>query len=267
MDEHQIMPRILPIMRIPPGVRSRLKTPTASLCAIAGLVIAWPIGLSPGNMIPIPNAVASIGDGVVTKLVSTGSLYLLETAGSFFPINDGRLLISESTVIDLSVASGGLRVLSAVLALSTAAAAMLSSKPVWERLFMVASGFPIAILCGAIRVSAGCLLHTGVSNWLGDLLLFEVAGWLTLALAWGLLQAERELLSRLLVAPPVREVVPVFCGVELSAPLTKPAEICGEQLRSVECETARVLPEHERSQPASNQPFMRRVKLMHGSTT
>lgn len=252
-------------MRIPPGVRSRLKTPTASLCAIAGLVIAWPSGLFPGNMIPIPAAVASIGDSVVTKLVSKGSLYLLETAGFFFPMNDGRLLITESMVIDISVASGGLRILLAVLALATAAAA-LSSKPVWERLLIVASGFPIAIVCGVIRVSAGCFLHTGVSDWLGGLLLFEVAGWLTLSLAWGLLQAERALLSRLLITPPAREVVPVFCGVEQSAARMKPAEIVDEQRRTVECETAQVRPDRERSQPASTQPFMRQGKLLHGST-
>ena len=252
-------------MRIPPGVRSRLKMPTASLCAIAGLLIAWPSGFVPGNLVPIPAAVASVGDGIVTKLVLTGSLFLLETAGLFFPLNDGRLLISESTIIDISIACGGLRVLLAVLALSTAAAA-LSSKPVWERLFIVASGFPIAILSGVMRVAAGCFLHNGVSNWLGDLLLFEVAGWLTLALAWGLLQTERQLLSRLLIPPRAREIVPVFRSAELSAHPTKPTAIFSDQRRNVECETARNHPVRERSQPATNQPFIRQVEPMLGAT-
>ena len=252
-------------MRIPPGVRSRLKMSTASLCAIAGLLIAWPNGFFPGNLVPIPAAVASIGDGVVTKLVSAGSCYLLETAGLFFPLNDGRLLISGSTIIDVSIASGGLRVLLAVFALATAAAA-LSSKPVWERLFIVASGFPIAILCGVMRVTTGCFLHNGKSHWLGDLLLFEVPGWLTLALAWGLLQTERQLLSRLLVPPPPREVVPVFRGAELSAHSTKPASILSSQRRNIEHETARNQPVPERSQLATNQPFMRQIEPMLGAT-
>jgi len=252
-------------MRIPPGLRSRLKMPTASLCAIAGLVIAWPSGFF-GNIVPIPSAVASIGDSVVAKLVSKGSIYLLETAGLFFPLKNGLLQISDSTTIDLSMGSGGLRVLLAVLAVSMAAAA-LSSKPVWERLIIVASGFPIAILCGMFRVTAGCLLHVGVSGWLGDLLLFEVAGWLTLGAAWCLLLTERELLSRLLIPPPAREVVPVLRGVELSAHQSKPADNPGFQRRNTQIESNRSQPDHQRSQPAINEPLVRHVEPMLGAAT
>jgi hypothetical protein len=252
-------------MRIPPGLRSRLKMPTASLCAIAGLVIAWPSWFF-GNLVPIPAAVASIGDGVVAKLVSKGSIYLLETAGLFFPLKDGLLQISDSTTIDLSMASGGLRVILAVLAMSMAAAA-LSSKPIWERLIIVASGFPIAILCGVFRVAAGCLLHVGVSGWLGDLLLFEVAGWLTLAAAWCLLLTERELLSRLLIPPPAREVVPVLRNVGVTSQQTKPAEELGFQRRNPIFETTQDQPIRERSQPAINEPLVRHVEPMLGAAT
>ncbi|MFT5323520.1 MAG: hypothetical protein ACI8P0_001370 [Planctomycetaceae bacterium] len=264
-DDHQIMPRILPIMRIPPGLRSRLKMPTASLCAIAGLVIAWPSGFF-GNLVPIPSAIASIGDGVVAKLVSKGSIYLLETAGLFFPLKNGLRQISDSTTIDLSMASGGLRVILAVLAVSMAAAA-LSSKPIWERLIIVASGFPIAILCGVFRVAAGCLLHVGVSGWLGDLLLFEVAGWLTLAAAWCLLLTERELLSRLLIPPPAREVVPVLRGVELTSHQTNPAETLSNQRRKPPAETTKKQPDHQRSQVALSEPLMRQTEPMLGAAT
>lgn len=240
--------------------------PTASLCAIAGLVIAWPSGLFLGNIVPIPSAIESTGDGVVAKLVSTGSLYLLETAGLFFPLKDGLLQISDATTIDLSIASGGLRVLLAVLAVSAAAAA-LSSKPVWERLFIVASGFPIAILCGVFRVTAGCLLHIGVSGWLGDVLLFEVAGWVTLAAAWCLLLTERELLSRLLIPPPAREVVPVLRGVELTSHQTRSTETTGDQRQNPTIETAQDQPIRERSQPALDQPLVRQIEPMLGAAT
>lgn len=256
-------------MRIPPGVRARLsqlKIPTASLCALAGLMVAWPSGLFLGDIIPIPSGIASVGDGLVAKLVSKGSIYLLETAGLFLPLKNELLQISDSTVIDLSVASGGLRVILAVLAVSTAAAA-LSSKPVWERLFIVASGFPIAILCGVFRVAAGCLLHVGISGWLGDLVLFEVAGWLTLGVAWCLLLAERALLSRLLIPPPARDVVPVFRGVELSAHQTPPADNVGFHVQNDQVETIQDQPDRERSQPAFNEPLVQQVEPMLGAAT
>ncbi|NQV23760.1 MAG: exosortase/archaeosortase family protein [Rhodopirellula sp.] len=195
-------------MRISLGVRSRLKMPTVSLCAIAGLVIAWPEKMFSGSLVPIPDSLVSATAGPIAKLTSAGSLYLLETLGWFFPANGGVLQIHDSSV-DLVTASGGLRVLIAVLLVSISAAA-LSAKPVWERLLIAASGLPIAIVCSVMRVTVGSLvLHEG-GQLLANLILFDVAGWLTLALAWTFLLVERELLSRLLVAPPEREVVPVF---------------------------------------------------------
>lgn len=268
-DAHQIMPRILPIMRIPPGVRSRLsslKLPTASLCAIAGLVIAWPSGLFPGNHVPIPDSIASIGDSVVAKIVMKGSLYLLETAGVFLPVKDGLLQIGDSAAIDVTAASGGLRILLAVLAISTAAAA-LQSKPVWERLFIIGSGVPIAMLCGVFRVTTGCLLLAAASESLAGLILFEFAGWVTLVAAWGLLLAERELLSRLLIPPPAREVVPVFRGVELSAWQQNSQDADGTLSRNASSETASTAPVREHSLATSNEQSARHTEPILGAAT
>jgi exosortase/archaeosortase family protein len=133
----------------------------------------------------------------------------------FFPVSEGVLRIGGSAV-DLASASGGLRILIAVMAVSAAAAA-LASKPVWERVLILSSGLPIGIACGIARVTAGCLLFHGAGLWLANLVLFEVAGWVTLALASGCLLAERSLLSRLLVPPPPREVVPVLIGSQPAA--------------------------------------------------
>lgn len=228
-------------MRIPPGVRSRLsslKLPTASLCAIAGLVIAWPSGLFPGNLVPIPDSIASAVAGPITKLTAMGSVFLLETLGLFFPLQNGVLQVGNSS-IDLASSSGGLRILLAVMATSTAAAA-LASRPVWERLFIIASGLPIAIACGVVRVTLGCLLIHSDGLWLANIVLIEVAGWLTLSLAWCCLLTERSLLSRILVPPPAREVVPVLIGKQsatdsqlVAARRVTSAECAGRSTRSV----------------------------------
>jgi exosortase/archaeosortase family protein len=215
---------MLPIMRIPPGVRARLsvlKMPTASLCAIAGLVIAWPEGLLPGNLIPIPDSIASAAAGPIAKLTTIGTVFLLETLGLFIPVSQGALRIGNS-VVDLVSASGGLRILIAVMAVSTTAAA-LASKPLWERVLILLSGLPIGIVCGIFRVFVGCLLFHSAGQWLANLVLFEVAGWLTLAFAWGCLVAERSLLSRLLVPPPAREVVPVLIGSQPATASPRPS--------------------------------------------
>lgn len=207
-------------MRIPPGVRSRLKIPTASLCAIAGLLIAWPESLAPGNLVAIPESLSSAVAGPVTKIISAGSVYLLQTLGLFLSV-DGGLLQIHGSELDLATVGGGLKNLLVVLALSVALA-LLSTKPVWERLFIAASGLPVGLACGVFRVTAGCVfLHAG-GEWFARMILFEFAGWVTIVLAWSLLRTQRVLLSRLLIPPPARDVVPVLSGARTSAAFSSP---------------------------------------------
>jgi hypothetical protein len=207
-------------MRIPPGVRSRVKIWTASLCAIAGLFIAWPQSLAPGNLVPIPESFFSAAAGPVAKIISSGSVYLLQTLGLFHSA-DGGLLQIHGIQVDLAAAGGGSRLLLVALALSVALA-LLSTKPVWERLYIAFSGLPIGLVCGVFRVTAGCVfLHTGI-EWFARMVLFEFAGWATMVLAWSLLRTQRVLLSRLLIAPPARDVVPVLSGARMSDPTSTP---------------------------------------------
>jgi hypothetical protein len=237
-------------MRIPPGVRSRLKMLTASLCAIAGLVIAWPDALFPGNLIVIPEFLASVSAGPISKITTAGSVYLLQTLGFFFSLEGGLLQIHDS-LVDLELASGGLRTLLAVLTVSTATAVFHSGKPAWERFLVAASGMPICLACGVFLVTAGCLLFEGASERFASLVLFDFAGWLTLPLAWGFLLAERELLSRLLIAPPAREIVPVLRGMETPGVHSKSDVTSTAALKDVEPSLSHASRGSERSSVAT----------------
>jgi exosortase/archaeosortase family protein len=112
-------------------------------------------------------------------------------------------------------AGGGLKSLLVVLALSVALA-LLSTRPVWERLYIAVSGLPIGLVCGVFRVTAGCVFVQSGIEWFGRMVLFEFAGWATMVLAWSLLRTQRVLLSRLLIPPPARDVVPVLAGARMS---------------------------------------------------
>ena len=202
-------------MRIPPGLRAALKTPAALLIAVAGVVVAWPAGLLPGVMVPIPESVNVLGSGPLLKLTTSGSVYLLQTMG-FAAAVDGGFLRIDQTSVDLAQASGGLRVLIAALAVSTAVG-VLARKPLWERVLLAISGLPVGIVCGAVRVTAGAALLEWVSEGLGGLVLYGAAGWVTMGLALGFLMGERWLLSRLLIAPPARDVVPIMSERQLPA--------------------------------------------------
>ena len=235
-------------MRTPPGIRSRLGKSTASLCAIAGVIFAWPGHLFPGSLVTIPKLLATVTAGPISKITIAGSVYLLETLGYFFRLDDGLLQI-QGSLVDLVQASGGLRLLLAALALSMAVAVWLSNKPVWERLVIAASGLPIGVASGVFRVTVGCLFVEAVSSSIGRLILFEFAGGVTLAIASSCLLAERELLSRLLIPPPARDVVPVLRGAEssVSTANVKSTRTSNAVLRSRQSTINQTMPEQSSS--------------------
>ncbi|MDA0283220.1 MAG: archaeosortase/exosortase family protein [Planctomycetota bacterium] len=177
-----------------------MKALTVLFCALTSIAIAWPGGAYPGSLV-------SAADSPITKVTTAGSLYLLQTLGYFSTLDDGDLRIQQTSV-DLTLAIGGLRMLLAVFALAVAAG-IASSKPAWERLFIAGSGLPIGLLCGVMRVTLGCVLLESVSEWLATQVLFDFAGCTTTVLAACSLAFEVWLLSRLLIAPPAREAVPV----------------------------------------------------------
>lgn len=223
-------------MRIPQAVRFRLKITAASLIAIAGLAIARPDTLWPGSISFIPNSFAAAAAGPITKITSGGSIYLLQTLGCFYSVQDGLLRTQDSS-IDLEMASGGLRNLIAVLVISVSVS-VLASKPLWERVLIAASGLPIGLMCGVFRLTVGCLLLGVVSRGAGRLILVDLAGWTTLALAMLCLLVEQKLLSRLLVPPPEREVVPVLRTA-------KPSEISPVHRTNLQLDTdSSKLPDH-----------------------
>ena len=162
----------------------------------------------------IPESLSSAAAGPVTKIISEGSVYLLQTLGLFHSAEGGLLRI-HGFEVDLVTAGGGLKSLLVVLALSVALA-LLSTRPVWERLYIAVSGLPIGLVCGVFRVTAGCVFLQSGIEWFGRMVLFEFAGWATMVLAWSLLRTQRVLLSRLLIPPPARDVVPVLAGARMS---------------------------------------------------
>jgi exosortase/archaeosortase family protein len=94
----------------------------------------------------------------------------------------------------------------------TTAVAMVSSRPFWEKIMMVASAVPIALFCNLIRITATGVLHEKVNSEVANAVFHDLAGWLMMPLALGMLWAEFRLFAWLLInpggAPPVRRPVP-----------------------------------------------------------
>lgn len=189
-----------------PGIRDVSKRAvitipqTAGLLFIGGALAVWL------SLPPVRELVSRIACGPLQKVAMAGSTWLLQTAGCPAVGEDTLILINESRLA-VTPASSGLNTLVIATALSSAVALFLS-RPLWERLLIAGSGAPLAVLCNALRIAATGIALQG-SGHSSQTLTFDWPGLLTMPLCGVFLSLEILVLSRLLIPPPARDVVPV----------------------------------------------------------
>jgi exosortase/archaeosortase family protein len=97
------------------------------------------------------------------------------------------------------------------IALSTAAA-LVVKRPLLDRIVLVLSAIPVALLANIVRIVLTGTLHETVGGHVADTFYHELAGWIMMPLALALYWLELAILSRLLIeshhkALPVLELV------------------------------------------------------------
>jgi exosortase/archaeosortase family protein len=95
-------------------------------------------------------------------------------------------------------------------ALATAVA-MVVAAPLRDRLLLVASAAPIAILANVVRISAtGVAYHlAGRESAIAQVIYHDLAGWLMMPLALAILWLELKFLANLVLEEPEAKPVPI----------------------------------------------------------
>jgi exosortase len=148
-------------------------------------------------MIPLPYRVETAMSGPLQRLATLASTFVLQTLG-LPALAEGNVILLNEVEIGVVEACSGLRMLVIFFALTTAVA-MVSRRPIWEKIVMVASAVPIALFCNLIRITVTGILHEKVSSEVANAVFHDLAGWLMMPLALGMLWAEFRLFSVLLV--------------------------------------------------------------------
>ena len=81
------------------------------------------------------------------------------------------------------------------VALSTAMAIVVR-RPWWERLLIVLSAIPVAVLSNVVRITVTGLMHEWVGREMADLVFHDLAGWLMMPFALAVLWTELWLLEQ-----------------------------------------------------------------------
>jgi exosortase len=172
-------------------------------------VVKWALPglLFLGFMIPLPFTVDTMMRGPLRRVGTVMATYVMQTIG-LPAFSEGYTIVMDKARIGVVEACSGIRMLMIFFALSTAVA-ILSRRPLWERLLIVASAVPIALIANVARITVTGILHETVSSEAANLVFHDLAGWLMMPLGLVLLGIEMWLLSRLFIVEQEFPLTPV----------------------------------------------------------
>ncbi len=177
------------------------------LPALAGLVLAvwgwkalrlaWPALAFLLFMVPLPGRLDKALAAPLQNVATMASTNILQTLG-FFAQSEGNVIVLSDYELGIVEACSGLRMLVVFLAASTAVA-LTMRRSMLQRVLVVLSAVPIALLCNVLRITATGVAHETIGHGAANLLYHDLAGWLMAPLALGFLGLELLLFRRLFI--------------------------------------------------------------------
>jgi exosortase len=198
------------------------------LCGWAGLRWAGTALAFLLFMLPLPYRLEATLAYPMQRIATICSTYILQTIG-YSAIADGTTIQMGDVQIRVVQACSGLTMLLTFFALSTGLALVIN-RPLRDKIVIVASAIPVALLSNVARISVAGICFKTFSNKLANGIFHDFAGWLMMPFALALLGLELFLLTRLFV--PVQsdnslavEQLRLFAGLKRSP--KKPANGSG----------------------------------------
>jgi exosortase len=183
----------------------------AGLCMVFGgwpaLRWAWPGVAFLLFMLHLPAGVDQWLAAPLQRVATLASTNALQTLG-FFAVAEGNVILLSGSELNVAEACSGLRMLMTFCAMTTAVA-VVTHRSLLQRLLLVASALPLAVVCNVARITlTGALQETVGQGEASHLVFHDVAGWLMIAMGLVLLWLELAILNRLFV--PADAAGPVF---------------------------------------------------------
>ena len=227
LDWKQVVPLwwgLLPLvalvaLRYPLFERNELFVETATLPLVVGalvlamggwhlLRVAWPSVLFLFFMLPLPPSYNQMLAGPLQQVATTGSLMLLQIIG--LPVMaDGNVILVGDEPLEVARACNGLSMMLSFVTLITAVV-ILVKMPRWERVLLLLSAIPIALVSNIIRITITALVYHFIGHTWGELLAHRPAGWLMMPMALVLVWLELKLWSWLFVEVEERDATPLL---------------------------------------------------------
>lgn len=171
---------------------------------------AWPSLLFLVFMVPLPYSVEHAVGEPLQKVATLTSTFFLQTMG-LPAVSEGYVIHIDEASIGVVEACNGLGMLVMFVAFATAAVFVVE-RPLMDKALILLSAVPIAVGANVLRITITGLLHATVGGQTADRFYHDMAGWLMMPLALGMLWLELYLLSHLLIEATPVQALPVVVG-------------------------------------------------------
>ncbi len=156
-------------------------------------------------MLPWPNRIQAAVAIPLQRWATSSAVFCLEMFG-YEIMREGNIIHIGSATVAVAEACNGLRMVTAFLVIS-GLVVLLIKRPLWEKLIILASSLPIALLCNTTRLTITAMAFTVLSGERWEKIFHDFGGYAMMPLALGLVVAELWLLAKLIAPPISRETI------------------------------------------------------------
>ncbi|MFC1781157.1 exosortase [Planctomycetota bacterium] len=153
-------------------------------------------------MLPWPNRFQLSITLPLQQWSTSSAVFCLELM-SFDLVQEGNVIHIGETTVAVAEACNGLRMITAFFVI-TGLVALLIKRPLWEKITIIASSLPIALLCNTIRLAITAIFFTILEGEYWEQIFHDFGGYAMMPLALAVIVAELWLLKKL-TTPPVEK--------------------------------------------------------------
>jgi exosortase len=155
-------------------------------------------------MLPLPPSINALLARPLQNWATIGSVALLQLCG--MPVvSEGNVIVIGSTPLEVARACNGLSMLLSFVTL-IAATVILVRRSAVERLVLLLSAVPIALVSNILRIAATAVCYHQLGEKAGDKIAHDLAGYAMMPVALLLVWLELSLMSWLVLEEDVEEV-------------------------------------------------------------
>jgi exosortase len=149
-------------------------------------------------MLPLPQSIHTAVMLPLQNLATKSAVFCLEVAG-FTVFHQGNVIHLGGTTIAVAEACNGLRMITAFFVV-TGFVVLLLHRPLWEKLLLLASSLPVALLCNTVRLTVTSIVFTRLHAARWEQMFHDFGGYAMMPLAIAIVMFELWLLAKLTVS-------------------------------------------------------------------